>query len=152
MVGRFCVEFRVTVGGNLPCALLYDIAGQVKEVRRHVNEVVQYAVFLLVIGHVPLTLLTLGPRIATLAQALVGLHAHSSVAAGWLTFGCSKEGKTNPNKLWYTCKARLLALGTTNACSKYQGSSGLGYRWTGEGTHRFCRRAPPSLGCSSTCQ
>lgn len=54
---------------------------------------VQYAVFLLVIGHTPLTLLTMGPGIATLAQALVGLHTHSSVAAGWLTFGCSKGGK-----------------------------------------------------------
>lgn len=73
-----------------PRALLYDVAGQVEEVRRHVDEVVQDAVLLLVVGHAPLALLTLGPRIATLAQALVGLHTHSSVAAGWLTFGCSK--------------------------------------------------------------
>lgn len=48
---------------------------------------VQYAVFLLVVGHTPLTLLTLGPGVAALTQALVGLHTHSSVAAGWFTFG-----------------------------------------------------------------
>ena len=48
---------------------------------------VQYTVFLLVIGHTPLTLLTLGAGVAALTQALVRLHTHSPVAAGWFTFG-----------------------------------------------------------------
>lgn len=53
---------------------------------------VEYAVFLLVVGHAMLTLLTLGPRVAALTQALVGLHTHSSIAAGWFTLGNSAEG------------------------------------------------------------
>lgn len=48
---------------------------------------VQYTVFLLVVGHTPLTFLALGAGVAALTQALVGLHTHSSVAAGWFTFG-----------------------------------------------------------------
>lgn len=54
---------------------------------------VQYAVFLLVVGHTPLALFTLAARIATLTQALVGLHAHPSIAAGWFTFGYNQRGK-----------------------------------------------------------
>lgn len=78
--------------GNSPlCVPLYDIAGQVQEIRGHVNDVVKYAVFLLVVGHTPLAFLTLGPRVAALTQALVGLHTHSSIAAGWFTFGYIRE-------------------------------------------------------------
>lgn len=55
---------------------------------------VQYAVFLLVVGHAPLTLLTLSPRVATLTQALVGLHTYSSVAASWFTFGYGHREET----------------------------------------------------------
>lgn len=51
----------------------------------------QYAVFLLVVGHAPLTLLALGPGVAALTQALVGLHTHPTVAAGWLTFGYGQK-------------------------------------------------------------
>ena len=87
MVGRF-VSKRGRQWGAAPLgAALYDIAGQVQEVRGHVNDVVQYAIFLLVIRHAPFTLLTLGPRVATLTQALAGLHTYSSIAAGWFTFG-----------------------------------------------------------------
>ena len=48
---------------------------------------VQYTVFLVVVGHTPLALLALGAGVAALTQALVGLHTHSSITAGWVTFG-----------------------------------------------------------------
>ena len=54
---------------------------------------VQYAVFLLVVGHALLTLLALGPGVAALTQALVGLHAHSSVVAGWFALGYGRREK-----------------------------------------------------------
>lgn len=48
---------------------------------------VHYPAVLLVVGHTPLALLTLVAGVPTLTQALVGLHADSSIAAGWFTFG-----------------------------------------------------------------
>lgn len=73
---------------------LYDVAGQVQEVRGHVDDVAQQAVLLLVVGHAPLALLALVPGVAALAQALVGLHADAAVAAGRLALGCGR-GETS---------------------------------------------------------
>lgn len=53
---------------------------------------VQYAVFLLVVGHPSLAVLTLAAGIAALTQALVWLYADSTVATGWLAFSYSAEG------------------------------------------------------------
>lgn len=72
---------------------------------------VQYAIFLLVIGHTPFTLLTLRPRVATFAQALVGLHANSSVAAGWFTFSYSHEEKKGEKKAVKSRKIVQVGLG-----------------------------------------
>lgn len=71
-------------------AALYDVAGQVQEVRGHADDVAQQALLLLVVGHAPLALLTLVPGVAALAQALVGLHADAAVAAGRLALGCRR--------------------------------------------------------------
>lgn len=76
-------------------AALYDVAGEVQEVRGHVDDVAQQAVLLLVVGHAPLALLALVPGVAALAQALVGLHADAAVATGRLTLGCGgAHGRT----------------------------------------------------------
>ena len=72
--------------GPLPVPL-YDVAGQVQQVGGHVDEVVQDAVLLLVIRQARLALFTLGAGVAPLAQALIGLHAHASVATAGLTLG-----------------------------------------------------------------
>lgn len=113
--------------------LLYDIAGQVEEVRRHVDEAVQDAVFLLVVGHAPLALLALGAGIAALAQALVGLHTHSSVAAGRLTFGCGKDGHKKI-QVWWTRTA-------SPACGNFTQSE----HEVGGGEGRGGRAGPPTV-------
>lgn len=79
-------------------AALYDVAGEVQEVRGHVDDVAQQAVLLLVVGHAPLALLALVPGVAALAQALVGLHADAAVATGRLTLGCGGGGSTRGNE------------------------------------------------------
>lgn len=70
---------------------LYHVASEVQQVRGHVYDVVQDAVLLLVARHAPLTLLTLGARVAALTQAVVGLNTHASVTTGWLAFSCERE-------------------------------------------------------------
>lgn len=81
----------MAAGSRPLCAPLYDVGGQVQEVRGHVDDVIQDAVFLLVVGHPPLTLLTLSARVAALTQALVWLYADSSVATGWFTFSWTQK-------------------------------------------------------------
>lgn len=53
---------------------------------------VEDAVFLLVVGHPSLTLFAHVSGVTILAQALVGLHAHTTITAAWLTLGHSTEG------------------------------------------------------------
>lgn len=97
---------------------LYDVAGQVQEVRGHVDDVAQQAVLLLVVGHPPLALLALVPRVAALAQALVGLHADAAVAAGRLTLGCGRRDRTRGGEAARVSSGVLCA---------------LGFRWSDEG-------------------
>lgn len=98
---------------------LYDVAGQVQEVRGHVDDVAQQAVFLLVVGHAPLALLALVPGVAALAQALVGLHADAAVAAGRLALGCGRGERTRAGEAARVCI--LFA---------------LGFKWSDEGLWR----------------
>lgn len=79
---------------DLRTTALYNVAGQVQEVRGHADDVAQQAVLLLVVGQAPLALLALVPRVAALAQALVGLHADAAVAAGRLALGWGRRERT----------------------------------------------------------
>lgn len=91
---------------------LYDVAGQVQEVRGHADDVAQQAVLLLVVGHSPLALLALVPRVAALAQALVGLHADAAVAAGRFALGCRRRERTRGGEAAKLLAGVLCALGS----------------------------------------
>lgn len=66
---------------------LHNVAGEVQQVGRDLDEVVQQAVFGLRERLATLAALTLQARVAALAQAHVGLHADATVAARGLTAG-----------------------------------------------------------------
>lgn len=71
---------------TLNCSL-YNVTGEVQQVRGHVNDVLQYAVFLTIPSCATLTFLALCSRETFFAETLVGLHADPTVTAGWFTLG-----------------------------------------------------------------
>lgn len=85
------VKFSLPTGEErviiLPC-FLYNITGEVQQVRRHVNDVLQDAVFLTVPSCPSISFLALAASESFLAETLVGLHTDPAIATGWFTFGC----------------------------------------------------------------
>lgn len=75
----------------------------------------QQAVLLLVVGHAPLALLALVPRVAALAQALVGLHADAAVAAGRFALGCRGGERTRGGEAARLTAGALCALNHISA-------------------------------------
>lgn len=122
----------------LPC-ILYNITGEVQQVRRHVNDVLQDAVFLTVPSCSSLSFLALTAGESFLAETLVGLHADPTVTTGGFAFGCKWQAKAEIS--WKNVERCLC-----NFEIKDRGK----VLWLA--LYLVSRRGPPSQHCSSICQ
>lgn len=74
--------------GALSLPYLDNVTGEVQQIWCHIKDMIQNAIFILILLYASLSFLTLCPGKAFLTEALVGFNADATISASGFTLGC----------------------------------------------------------------